>query len=219
MTKVPIELQDLRRRIYRKAKADRDWRFWGLYVHVCKPETIREAYEMARRNGGAAGIDGMTFEAIEEAGRDGFLAGIRDALLDGTYRPARNRQVEIPKDGGKVRTLGIPTIRDRVVQGALKLILEPVFEADFQDGSYGYRPRRTAHQAVQRVTRAVVESKTIAIDLDLASYFDTVRHDILLRQVAARVSDDRILGLLKRILKAGGKRGVPQGGVVTPQTQ
>ena len=219
MTKAPIELQDLRRRIYLKAKADRDWRFWGLYVHVCKEETIREAYEMARRNGGAAGIDGLTFAAIEEAGREGFLAGIRDELLEGTYRPARNRQVEIPKDGGKVRTLGIPTIRDRVVQGALKLILEPVFEADFQEGSYGYRPKRTAHQAVQRVTRAVVESKTIVIDLDLAAYFDTVRHDILLGKVANRVSDDRILGLLKRILKAGGKQGVPQGGVVTPPTQ
>ena len=216
MTKAPIELQDLRRRIYLKAKADRDWRFWGLYVHVCKEETIREAYEMARRNGGAAGIDGLTFAAIEEAGREGFLAGIRDELLEGTYRPARNRQVEIPKDGGKVRTLGIPTIRDRVVQGALKLILEPVFEADFQEGSYGYRPKRTAHQAVQRVTRAVVESKTIVIDLDLAAYFDTVRHDILLGKVANRVSDDRILGLLKRILKAGGKQGVPQGGVISP---
>ena len=183
---------------------------------MCKAETIRAAYEMARQNGGAAGIDGLTFAAIEEAGRDEFLAGTRDALLDGTYRPAKNRKVEIPKDGGKVRTLGIPTIRDRVVQGALKLILEPVFEADFQDGSYGYRPQRTAHQAVQRVTRAVVESKTIAIDLDLASYFDTVRHDILLGKVAARVNDDRILGLLKRILKAGGKRGVPQGGVISP---
>ena len=216
MIKAPIDLQELRRRIYRKAKADRDWRFWGLYVHVCKPETIRTAYEMARQNGGAAGIDGLTFAAIEEAGRDEFLADIRGALLDGTYRPARNRKVEIPKDGGKVRTLGIPTIRDRVVQGALKLILEPVFEADFQDGSYGYRPRRTAHQAVQRVTRAVVESKTIVIDLDLASYFDTVRHHILLGKVAARVSDDRILGLLKRMLKAGGKRGVPQGGVISP---
>ena len=219
MTKAPIGLQDLRRRIYLKAKADRDWRFWGLYVHVCKEETIREAYEMARRNGGAAGIDGLTFAAIEEAGREAFLAGIRDALLEGTYRPARNRQVEIPKDGGKVRTLGIPTIRDRVVQGALKLILEPVFEADFQEGSYGYRPKRTAHQTVQRVTRAVVENKTIVIDLDLAAYFDTVRHDTLLGKVADRVSDDRILGLLKRILKAGGKQGVPQGGVMTPPTQ
>ena len=148
MTKTSISLQDLRRRIYLKAKADQDWRFWGLYVHVCKPETLREAYETARRNGGAAGIDGVDFAAIEEAGLEAFLDGIRDELVSRTYRPSENRQVEIPKDGGKIRILGIPTIRDRVVQGALKLILEPVFEADFQDGSYGYRPKRTAHQAV-----------------------------------------------------------------------
>ena len=216
MTKTSISLQDLRRRIYLKAKADQDWRFWGLYVHVCKPETLREAYETARRNGGAAGIDGVDFAAIEEAGLEAFLDGIRDELVSRTYRPSENRQVEIPKDGGKIRILGIPTIRDRVVQGALKLILEPVFEADFQDGSYGYRPKRTAHQAVHRVTTAVVENKTTVIDVDLASYFDTVRHDILLGKVANRVNDDDILRLLKLILKAGGKRGVPQGGVISP---
>ena len=216
MTKTSISLQDLRRRIYLKAKADQNWRFWGLYVHVCKTETLSEAYEMARRNGGAAGIDGVMFEAIEEAGREAFLGGIRGELVSQTYLPSRNRQVEIPKDGGKVRTLGIPTIRDRVVQGALKLILESVFEADFQEGSYGYRPKRTAHQAVQRVATAVVETKTTVIDVDLASFFDTVRHDILLGKVAARVSDDQVLRLLKLILKAGGKKGVPQGGVISP---
>ena len=216
MTKTSTSLQDLRRRIYLKAKADQDWRFWGLYVHVCKTETLSEAYEMARRNGGAAGIDGVTFEAIEEAGREAFLDGIRGELVSRTYLPSRNRQVEIPKDGGKVRTLGIPTIRDRVVQGALKLILEPVFEADFQEGSYGYRPKRTAHQAVHRLATAVVQTKTMVIDVDLASYFDTVRHDILLGKVAARVNDDQVLRLLKLILKAGGKRGVPQGGVISP---
>ncbi len=117
MTKPSIGLQDLRRRIYLKAKADQKWRFWGLYVHVCKPETLREAYEMARRNGGAAGIDGVTFAAIEEAGLEAFLDDIHDELHSRTYRPSANRQVEIPKDGGKVRILGIPTIRDRVVQG------------------------------------------------------------------------------------------------------
>ncbi len=216
MIKASISLQDLRRRIYLKAKADQEWRFWGLYVHVCKPETLREAYAMARRNGGAAGIDGVTFDAIEEAGLAGFLEGIRGELVSRAYRPSGNRRVEIPKDGGKVRTLGIPTIRDRVVQGALKLILEPVFEADFQEGSYGYRPKRTAHQAVHRVTTAVVQNKTMVIDVDLASYFDTVRHDILLGKVAARVEDDQVLRLLKLILKAGGKRGVPQGGVISP---
>ena len=216
MTKPSIGLQDLRRRIYLKAKADQKWRFWGLYVYVCKPETLREAYEMARRNGGAAGIDGVTFAAIEEAGLEAFLDDIHDELHSRTYRPSANRQVEIPKDGGKVRILGIPTIRDRVVQGALKLILEPVFEADFQEGSYGYRPKRTAHRAVHRVTTAVVKNKTTVIDVDLASYFDTVRHDILLGKVAIRVDDDEVLRLLKLILKAGGKRGVPQGGVISP---
>jgi RNA-directed DNA polymerase len=144
MIKAPISLQDLRRKIYLKAKADKTWLFWGLYVHVGKMETLREAYRLARRNNGAPGIDGVTFEAIEAAGLETFLEGIRGELVSGTYRPMRNRRRDIPKDKGKVRTLGIPTIRDRVVQGALKLILEPVFEADFQAGSYGYRPKRTA---------------------------------------------------------------------------
>ena len=216
MTKASISLQDLRKRIYLKAKVEPEWRFWGLYVHVCKTETLREAYEIARRNKGAPGIDGVTFDAIEAVGREAFLEEIRDELIARTYQPTRNRQVEIPKDGGKVRTLGIPTIRDRVVQGALKLVLEPVFEADFQDGSYGYRPKRTAQQAVCRVEMAVVQGKTTVIDVDLASYFDTVRHDILLGKVAARINDDDVLALLKRILKAGGKRGVPQGGVISP---
>ena len=132
MTKAPISLQDLRRKIYLKAKADKAWRFWGLYVHVCKMETLQEAYRMAKRNNGAPGIDGVTFDAIEAAGLEAFLEGIHRELVSGTYRPMRNRRQSIPKDKGKVRILGIPTIRDRVVQGALKLILEPVFEADFQ---------------------------------------------------------------------------------------
>ena len=204
MRKTSVGLQDLRRRIYDKAKADKAWRFWGLYVHVCKLETLRAAYEMAKQNNGAPGIDGVTFEAIEEAGVDSFLQGIRDELVSETYWPMRNRRKEIPKGDGRVRILGIPCIRDRVVQGALKLILEPIFEADFQEGSYGYRPKRTAHQAVQRVAEAVVCNKTTVIDVDLASYFDTVRHDILLRKVAKRVNDDQVLGLLRRILKASG---------------
>jgi RNA-directed DNA polymerase len=216
MTKASISLRDLRRKIYRKAKAEPAWRFWGLYVHVCRLDALEEAYAMAKRNGGAAGIDGLTFAAIEEDGLQAFLHGIRDELVCQSYRPMRNRRVEIPKANGKMRTLGIPTIRDRVVQGALKLILEPIFEADFQDGSYGYRPKRTAHEAVNRVAEAVVQNKTTVIDVDLASYFDTVRHDLLLKKVADRVSDEHVLRLLKRILKASGKRGVPQGGVISP---
>jgi RNA-directed DNA polymerase len=212
-----ISLQDLRRRLYVKAKADTDWRFWGLYVHVAKLETLDAAYDLAKRNNGAPGIDGVTFEAIEVAGVDAFLGQLRDELVTRTYRPLRNRRVEIPKDDGtKVRVLGIPAIRDRVVQGALKLILEPIFEADFHDGSYGYRPKRKAHDAVARVTKAITEGKTQVIDLDVAAYFDNVRHDLLLEKVACRVQDAEILHLLRLMLKASGKRGVPQGGVISP---
>jgi RNA-directed DNA polymerase len=160
MTKAPISLQDLRRSLYVKAKAEPTWRFWGLYVHICKMETLREAYQMTKSNNGAPGIDGVTFAVVEESGPEIFLRQIRDELVANTYRPMRARKKEIPKDGGtKVRVLSIPAIRDRVVQGALKLILEPIFEADFQPGSYGYRPRRTAHEAVNRVAQAIVEEK------------------------------------------------------------
>ena len=216
MIKAPVSLQDLRRKIYLKAKSEKAWRFWGLYVHVCKMETLREAYKMAKSNNGAPGIDGVTFEAIEEAGMEAFLEQIRDELVSGTYRPMRNRRKEIPKDKNKVRILGIPCIRDRVVQGAGKLILEPIFEADFQDGSYGYRPKRAAHAAVGRVAEAVVKNKTRIIDVDLKAYFDKVRHDILLKKIAERVDDDDVMRLLKLTLEANGKRGVPQGGVISP---
>ena len=137
MIKTPIKVQDLRRRIYLKAKADKAWRFWGLYVHMCKKATLHEAYKVAKRNNGAPGIDGVTFAAVEQSGVEAFLQDIRDELVSETYRPMRNRRLEIPKEGGKFRTLGIPSIRDRVVQGALKLILEPVFEADFNRGRMG----------------------------------------------------------------------------------
>src|ERR1700682_3862859 len=217
MTKAPISLQDLRRSLYVKAKAEPAWRFWGLYVHVCKMETLHEAYKMAKRNDGAPGNDGVTFEAIEESGVESFLEQIQEELVSNTYRPMRGRKKEIPKDGGKkVRVLTIPAIRDRVVQGAMKLILEPIFEADFQSGSYGYRPKRTAHQAVNRVAQAIVESKTRIIDIDWRAYFDNVQHYLLLEKVARRVRDDEVMHLLKMILKATGKKGVPQGGVISP---
>src|SRR5919198_1381124 len=217
MTKTPISLQDLRRRIYAKAKAEPSWRFWGLYVHVCKRETLREAYQLAKANNGAPGIDGVTFEAIEASGVAAFLAEIQDALVTRTYHPMRLRQKAIPKEGGKgLRVLSIPTIRDRVVQGALKLILEPIFEADFQPGSYGYRPKRTAHEAVHRVATAIVQWKTQIIDLDLRAYFDTVRHHLLLEKVARRINDDEVMRLLKLMLTSSGKQGVPQGGVISP---
>jgi RNA-directed DNA polymerase len=216
MTKASINLQDLRRRLYVKAKAEPSWRFWGLYVHVCKMETLREAYEMAKQNDGAPGVDGVTFEAIEAQGVDALLVQLRDELTGGTYQPLPARKQEIPKDGGKVRVLSIPAIRDRVVQGALKLILEPVFEADFQPGSFGYRPKRTAHGAIKRVAEAIVQRKTRILDFDLRAYFDSVRHDRLLEKVAQRVDDADIMHLLKIMLKASGKMGVPQGGVISP---
>ena len=216
MINASISLQELRRKIYLKAKSEKTWRFWGLYVHVCKPETIRQAYKLAKVNNGAPGIDGVTFEAIEESGLDDFLTEIANELVSCTYLPTRNRRKEIPKEGGKVRVLGIPTIKDRVVQGALKLILEPIFEADFQDGSYGYRPKRSAHAAIDRVAKAVINGKTKVIDVDLEAYFDNVEHDILLRKVAQRVDDDKVMRLLKLILKANAKRGLAQGGVISP---
>lgn len=202
--------------MYLKAKAEPNHRFWGLYVHVCKMETLREAYRNAKANNGAPGIDGVTFEDVERSGAEALIEQLRDELTSRTYRPLRNRIHEIPKGDGRTRRLGIPAIRDRVVQGALKLILEPIFEADFQDGSFGYRPKRSAHQAVQRVATAIAGGKTHAIDLDLKSYFDTIPHGGLLAKVAKRVNDDDVMHLLKLILKAGGKRGVPQGGVISP---
>jgi RNA-directed DNA polymerase len=214
MTKAPIGLQDLRRRIYVKAKAEPSWRFWGLYVHVCKRETLLEAYRLAKANNGAPGIDGVTFEAVEAQGVDQFVEQLREELVRRTYRPLRVRKVGIPKEGGKVRNLSIPAIRDRVVQGALKLILGPIFEADFQPGSFGYRPKKTPHEAIQRVADAILQYKTYVIDLDLRSYFDTVRQHILLGKVARRVGDEDVLRMLRLILRSSGKRGVPQGGVM-----
>lgn len=216
MINTSIGLQDLRRKLYRKAKAEEGWRFWGIYVHVCKWETIQEAYRLAKSNKGAPGIDGVTFEEIEREGLEAFLTGIMLELRDGSYLPMRNRVHEIPKADGGSRKLGIPCIKDRVVQGALKLILEPIFDADFQSGSYGYRPKRSAQQAVHRVAKAIVSRKSRVIDVDLKAYFDTVRHDILLSKVAARVDDVQVMRLLKLILKASGNRGVPQGGVISP---
>jgi RNA-directed DNA polymerase len=182
-------------------------------------ETLREAYTLAKKNNGAPGVDGVTFAVIEAQGVEQFLEQIQGELIDRIYVPLRARRKEIPKDGGKVRVLSIPAIRDRVVQGALKLIMEPIFEADFQPGSYGYRPKRTAHEAVHRVATAIVQWKTRVIDLDLRAYFDTVRHYLLLEKVARRINDDAVMRLLKLMLTASGKQGVPQGGVITPLTQ
>jgi RNA-directed DNA polymerase len=200
-----------------KAKAEPSWRFWGLSVHVCTRETLREAYRMAKANNGAPGLDGVTVEDIEASGVAPFLEQLRDALVARTYHPMRVRRKARPKDGGtKVRVLGMPTIRDRVVQGALKLILAPGFEADVQPGAYGYRPQRSAHAAVERVAEASVSWKTRVIDVDLQGYCDHSCQHVLVAKVAQRINDAAVMHLLKGILKASGRQGVPQGGVISP---
>jgi group II intron reverse transcriptase/maturase len=211
-----MSLQELRRRIYDKAKSEPTHRFWGLFVHVTKLETLHEAYRIAKRNGGAAGIDGQTFEAIEQEGRWQFLAELQQELISGTYQPQANRRVDIPKGDGKSRTLQIPCIRDRVAQGALKLILEAIFEADFCDNSYGYRPGRSPQQALAQVRRSVLRRMFTVIDVDLSSYFDNIRHSVLLDKIAARVQDPQVLHLIKQIIKVGGPIGVAQGGPLSP---
>ena len=230
MTKAPIDppelrlelqdrrfdLQELRRRIYRKAKSEKTHRFWGLFVHVTKRQTLEEAYRIAKRNGGAPGIDGQSFEAIDASGLARFLDDIRDDLESGRYQPEPNRRVDIPKENGKVRTLQIPCIRDRVVQGALKLILEAIFEADFCPNSYGFRPRRSPHYALAQVRRSVMRRMSTVIDVDLSKYFDTIRHSVLLDKIAKRVQDPRVMHLIKQVIKAAGKIGVPQGGPLSP---
>lgn len=216
MRKAPSSLQDLRRQIYRKAKSEKTHRFWGLFVHIATTETLAEAYQQAKRNGGAPGPDGQTFADIKAAGCESFLEALRDELRAGTYQPQPNRAVEIPKGEGKVRKLQIPCIRDRVVQGALKLILEAIFEVDFCPNSYGYRPRRSPHQALAEVRRSLLRRRSTVIEVDVARYFDTIRHSLLLEQIARRVQDPAVLHLVKQILKAGGKIGVPQGGPVSP---
>ena len=216
MTKAPSEIQDLRRRIYRKAKSDKTHRFWGLFVHVAKRATLEEAYRIAKGNRGAPGIDGQTFDGIEVAGVDAFLAAIREDLVTGSYQPKPNRRVDIPKENGKVRTLQIPCIRDRVVQGALKLILEAIFEADFCPNSYGFRPKRSPHGALAQVRRSVLRRMSTVIDVDLSRYFDTIRHSVLLDKIAKRVQDPEVMHLVKQIIKVGGQVGVPQGGPFSP---
>ena len=216
MTKASIGLQDLRRRMYRKAKSDKAHRFWGIFVHVTKTQTLHEAYRLAKRNGGAHGIDGVTFADVEAMGRGQFLADIQQELRTGAYRPQKNRRVDIPKGNGKVRTLQIPRIRDRVVQGALKLVLEAIFEADFCPNSYGYRPKRSPHRALAEVRRSVMRRMSNVVDVDLSSYFDTIQHAKLLSLIAKRVQDPEVLKLVKQIIRATGRVGVPQGGPFSP---
>jgi group II intron reverse transcriptase/maturase len=187
-----------------------------MFVHVAKIETLEEAYQIAKRNDGAPGLDGQTFEDIEASGLLLFLAQLREELLSDRYQPQANRRVEIPKDNGKVRMLSIPCIRDRVVQGALKLVLEPIFEADFCPNSYGFRPQRSPHRALAEVRRSVLRRMTTVLDVDLSRYFDTIRHSVLLDKIAKRVQDPQVMHLIKQIIKVDGNVGVAQGGPFSP---
>jgi group II intron reverse transcriptase/maturase len=187
-----------------------------MFVHVAKIETLEEAYQIAKRNDGAPGLDGQTFEDIEASGLSLFLAQLREELLSDRYQPQANRRVEIPKDNGKVRMLSIPCIRDRVVQGALKLVLEPIFEADFCPNSYGFRPQRSPHRALAEVRRSVLRRMTTVLDVDLSRYFDTIRHSVLLDKIAKRVQDPQVMHLIKQIIKVDGNVGVAQGGPFSP---
>ena len=229
----PDSVRRLQRKLYVKAKQEPEFRFYLLYDKVYREDVLAHAYRVSRAARGAAGVDGMSFEDIEAAGVEPWLAALGKELREQTYRPAPVRRVMIPKPGGGERPLGIPTIRDRVAQTAAKLVLEPIFEADFEDSAYGYRPQRSAQDAVRAVHTALCEGYTDVVDADLSKYFDTIPHHELLQSVARRVVDGDVLRLVKMWLKVpveerdergrrrmtGGKRstrGTPQGGVSSP---
>src|SRR5580692_4854337 len=197
----PEKIRILQRKLYRKAKAEPAFRFYLLYDKIYREDILRHAYALARANAGAPGTDGMTFAAVEASGLKEWLASLREELVSKTYRPDPVRRVMIPKPGGGERPLGIPTIRDRVVQAAAKIVLEPIFEADFEDGAYGYRPRRNAVDAVKEVHRLVCRGYTDVVDADLSKYFDTIPHSDLLKTVARRIVDRNVLRLIKLWLR------------------
>src|SRR3954454_23158322 len=198
----PEPIRTLQRKLYRKAKAEPAFRFYLLYDKIHRADILSHAYALARSNGGAPGVDGVTFERIEADGLEEWLAGLRGDLVAKTYRPAAVRRVMIPKPGGGERPLGIPTIRDRVVQTAAKLVLEPIFEADFEDSAYGYRPGRSGADAVKDVHRHICRGYTDVVDANLSKYFDTIPHPELMQSVARRIVDRHVLWLIKLWLKA-----------------
>ncbi len=227
----PDKIRDLQRGLYLKAKREPRFRFYLLNDKVWREDILQHAYRSVRANGGAPGIDGVTFQSIESGeGEAQFLAKLQQELKEKTYRAQPVRRVFIPKADGKKRPLGIPTIRDRVAQMAVKLVSEPIFEADFEDCSFGFRPKRDAHQAVGAIREALSTAHPYVLDADLQQYFDTIAHDKLMKLIAGRISDRHILRWIKQWLKAPvveedqeGKRrtnrsqcGTPQGGVISP---
>src|SRR6266576_2735729 len=195
----PTAIRTLQRKLYRKAKAEPAFRFYLLYDKIYREDILRHAYALARANAGAPGRDGMTFAQIEASGLERWLAGLREDIVSKTYRPDPVRRVTIPKPGGGERPLGIPTIRDRVVQTAAKIVLEPIFEADFEDSAYGYRPRRSAIDAVKETHRLMCRGYTDVVDADVSKYFDTIPHSDLLKSVARRIVDRHMLRLIKHV--------------------
>ncbi|MEW5749026.1 MAG: reverse transcriptase domain-containing protein, partial [Candidatus Thermoplasmatota archaeon] len=231
----PERIRTLQRKLYVKAKGEPDFRFYLLYDKVWRADILEHAYRLCRENGGAAGVDRETFESIEsrDDGLEGWLSALATELREEKYRPQAVRRVMIPKPDGGERPLGIPTIRDRVVQEAARLVVEPIFEADFEPNAYGYRPKRGALDAVREVRTAVCRGESHVVDADLTSYFDTIPHPELMKSVARRISDRKMLRLIKMWLKApvevtdaegrktltggkGSKAGTPQGGVLSP---
>src|SRR5215207_2498781 len=197
----PERIRTLQRKLYLKAKAEPAFRFYLLYDKIYRADILSHAYALARSNAGAPGVDGITFEKIEAAGLEEWLAALREDLVAKTYRPQPVRRAMIPKPGGGERPLGIPTIRDRVVQSAAKLVLEPIFEADFEDNAYGYRPGRSGADPVKDVHRLLCRGYTDVVDADLSKYFDTIPHSDLLKSVARRIVDRHVLWLIKMWLK------------------
>jgi RNA-directed DNA polymerase len=224
----PPKLRELQRALYERAKKEPKFRAYAIYDKLYRDDILGHAYALVRANGGAPGVDGESLEAVERRGTEAYLQELREELKTKRYRPGPVRRVEIPKLSGGMRPLGIPNVRDRVVQMAVKLVLEPLFEADFDRDSFGFRPKRDAHQAIEAVREELGNGMLWVLDADISSYFDTIPHDRLMKAVAERVVDSAMLALVKMFLEAPivddkgdgrprrNRQGTPQGGVISP---